>query len=185
MRSILLIGFALLASNTANAQITVLGKGVEHTCFERVVSGSIQTGARKKDIAVCDKALKASHVSHRDRIATYVNRGILLMHSGDYEKSLADLDKAAKMDPDLGNIYINRGATLIFLDRYDEAIADLSKAIELNTSDLHAAYYNRALAYESKDDLNSAYFDLKEALKLNPDFTLAEEQLSYYTIVQH
>ena len=63
----------------------------------------------------------------------YVNRGNVHHQTHDYEKALADYQKA----PDLGNValdivYYNRSLTLIRMKRWDDAREALETALEIN-----------------------------------------------------
>ena len=52
---------------------------------------------------------------------------------------------------------------------------------ELST-DLYAAYYNRAIANERLGDITSAYWDYRKALDLQPEFEVAARQLERFTV---
>jgi tetratricopeptide (TPR) repeat protein len=58
----------------------------------------------------------------------------------------------------------------------------LNKAIELDSHDLYAAYYNRAIAREHTGDIQGAYFDFKRADELNPESDLAKRQMERFQI---
>ena len=45
------------------------------------------------------------------------------------------------------------------------------------------AHYNRGLTHEKLGDLQRAYEDFREALRLKPDFTMAASQLERFTVV--
>src|ERR1041385_4021786 len=53
----------------------------------------------------------------------------------------------------------------------DVAIAACSKIIQVSkarTNDLASTYYNRAIAYRQKNDLDNALSDYSDAIKINP-----------------
>src|SRR5262245_46619790 len=53
----------------------------------------------------------------------------------------------------------------------DAAIAACSKIIQVSkakTNDLASTYYNRAIAYRQKNDLDNALSDYSDAIKINP-----------------
>ena len=54
---------------------------------------------------------------------------------------------------------------------FDRAIAAYTKAIELNPD--YGAYYNRGVAYKSKDDSERAVADFTKAIELNRNFAEA------------
>jgi tetratricopeptide (TPR) repeat protein len=179
MRTLAVLVTALVMTIPASAQMIVLGTGLSRSCYESALYG---TSVSKTDIENCSKALTEMTLNREKRLATYVNRGILLMRDGQYDRALTDFDVAIKMDDTLGATHLNRGAALIYKTEYDAALDALNRAIELETKDLHAAYYNRALAYERKGDLTAAYYDLKKSLDLKPDFTPAAEQIDRYIV---
>ncbi len=49
---------------------------------------------------------------------------------------------------------------------------------------LEIAYYNRGLANESLGNIEAAYHDFQDALKIAPDFAAATEQLSRFRLVR-
>ena len=65
---------------------------------------------------------------------------------------------------------------------YNAAMESLNKAIELDSHDLYAAYYNRAIAKEQTGDIQGAYFDFKRADELNPDSDLAKRQMERFQV---
>jgi tetratricopeptide (TPR) repeat protein len=117
-----------------------------------------------------------------NRAATYTNRGVLRMRSGDYDGALSDYGIAKNMKPELGAIWLNEGAAFIFLKDFDSALVSLDKAIELDSQELYAAYYNRAIARENTGDLAGAYADFQKTVELNPDFERAKWQLTRFTV---
>ena len=58
----------------------------------------------------------------------------------------------------------------------------LEKAIELNSEDLYAAYYNRAIARENTGDVQGAYYDFVKSKELNPEFDATDRQLARFTV---
>jgi tetratricopeptide (TPR) repeat protein len=83
--------------------------------------------------------------------------------------SIADYDKAIKLNPDFVEAYNNRGNCYFRKSQYDLAIVDFSKAIELKP-DYAVIYSNRGTAYYQKNQNDLAITDYGEAIKLNPDF---------------
>jgi tetratricopeptide (TPR) repeat protein len=175
----LLAGVMVCAAATAaSGAVTVLGNGIARSCYE-----AAKFGITPKDgVKVCTTALQNEPLNVRDRAATYTNRGILRLRLQQAEIALADFNKAVSLKPDLGQTYINRSAALVQLKRHQEAVDDASKALELSTDDAHAAYFNRAMAYESMGNLEAAYNDLQAALVAKPDFADAHRELQRYSV---
>ncbi len=179
MRTLVILSSILVLSAPASAQMIVLGQGLSRTCYEAAMQGD---HVSKTDIETCTKALTEQNASYETRLATRVNRGILLMRDGNHDHALKDFNTALQMDDTLGTTYLNKGAVLIHKANYSDAMDSLNKAIELNSNDLHAAYYNRALVYEKQGKLTEAYYDLKKALELKPDFQPAIDQIDRYIV---
>jgi len=145
-------GFSL----SAQAQVIVGGEGPQHLCYKKALYGNMGT---KTALKICDEGVKQI-TSHKNKTATHINRGILLMRKGDHP-----------------------GAVLIHMNDYDGALDALNVAVEtLDEKDLHEALFNRALAYDRKKQYREAYLDLKRALELRPDWTAAQQAISNYKV---
>ncbi len=179
IRAIAGISALVTLSGTANAQSLVLGDGLARQCYVDAVSGN---QGKQRAIARCKAALRNVGMSKLNRASTWVNLGILQMRSGAYEESLVSYDRSLGIAPDSPEALINRGAALIYLGRNNEALDNLNRSIELGTKKLPVALYNRALAYEKLEQFENAYYDLKRALELDPDFVAAQRVLSRYSV---
>ncbi|MGB0033961.1 MAG: tetratricopeptide repeat protein [Candidatus Acidiferrales bacterium] len=95
---------------------------------------------------------------------------------GRVEKAIAECKRAIEVDPDFGNPYNDIGAYLISLRRYDEAIPWLERAIEAPRYDpRHYPYFNLGRIYSAKGMINRARDCFKEALRIEPRYTLARQ----------
>lgn len=169
------IAFAL----PAQAQLIVLGNGQAATCYQDTISGDQGTFSA---IKTCSNALKET-LSAKDQAATYVNRGVLYMRKGDQVKAAANYEKALRIQPNLTEAHVNHAASMIRLQDFDGAIVALNIALEDETfSRRPEALYNRAIALDHKQDYRGAYFDLKEALALRPDWGPAVTLISRYSV---
>ncbi len=176
----LLLGAVLCAAALpASAQISVIGGGLARDCFEAAKFQSVSASEGEK---VCTRAIEQEAMKLSNRTATYTNRGVLRMRQGRLDASLGDFDVAKKMDPSIGSIYLNEGAALILKGDHAAALTALNKAVELNSAELHAAHYNRAIAKERTGDVEGAYFDFQKSLELYPEFDLAKKQLTRFTV---
>ncbi len=82
-----------------------------------------------------------------------------------YDEAIADLNKAAKLMPDLAYIYYNRANLLVMSDKLPEAFDDYTRAIELNPY-FAEAYYNRGLVQIYMKDTRKGYLDISKAGEL-------------------
>ena len=86
--------------------------------------------------------------------------------------------------PDLKEAKVNLGAAYYNLQRYPEALAALNEGVGSESEDARTVgFYNRGLTHEKLGNLQSAYEDFRQALKLNPDFKQAAAQMARFTVV--
>ncbi len=170
---------AALAAEAASAQVFVIGKGLGGECYQKTKNRYSNFRSAEE---VCTRALREQVMNRENRAATYVNRGVLRMREGNYDEALEDYSSALELQPEMGAAYLNQGAAHIFRQDFDLALASLNRAIDLDSPDLFAAHYNRAIAREHTGDVPGAYDDFLTALELKPDWTLAERQLSRFTV---
>ena len=168
-----------LAAETASAQVFVIGNGLGGECFQKTKNNYSNFRATEE---ICTRALREQAMTRNNRAATYVNRGVLRMREGLYDKALADYAEAVALQPDLGAAYLNEGAAHIYRRDFAAALAPLDRAIELESLDLFAAYYNRAIAKENTGDVAGAYADFTKSLELKPGWDLAERQLTRFSV---
>ncbi|MCD8173598.1 MAG: tetratricopeptide repeat protein [Alistipes sp.] len=96
-----------------------------------------------------------------------------------YDESIADLNKAAKLLPELPHIFYNRGILLARSGRMPEAFEDFSRAIEIYP-DFAEAYFNRGLVQIYMKDTRKGCLDLSKAGELG--ITEAYEILKQYMV---
>jgi len=169
---------AILAATPAGAFVVVVGNTLAHDCFMAAKAGvNVEQG-----LATCTSALEDGALTTHDRAATYNNRGVIKYNKGLYDSAMQDYETGIKLQPDMGDAYVDRGAALIRMNRYDDAIADINKGMTMGMSYPHIGYYNRAVAEQLKGQFKEAYFDYKKVLELEPNFTLASEQLKNFIV---
>lgn len=169
-----------LASGPALAAMTVIGGGAAEACYKAAKDGK----SDRQSIDICDLALDAEMLSPEDRGHTYVNRGVMKLHRGQFDDAHADFDAGIALDPQVGEGWVNRGALYLTERRYKEALADINKALTLGLREPAKAYFNRAVAYEGLDDEQSAYLDYQQALTLKPGWDLPQHELLRFTVTR-
>ena len=168
---------------TASAQgaVTVIGGGLAQACYEAAETGEI---ALQQAIDLCDRAITGETLRRRDKAATYTNRGILHMRNGNNTRALWDYQRSISMMPELKEAKVNLGAALYNLKRYGEALDALNEGVGTTSEGARViGYYNRGLTHEKLGDLQAAYEDFRTALTMKPDFKLASDQISRFTVV--
>ena len=176
---------ALFAAAPSFAQsVMETGKPLREVCFRAShAAQSLSERGLRNGVAACDAAL-AGNLAQYDRAATLVNRGILQTAAHNDEGAVADFNAALTRDANLAPAYMNRGLVMLRADRYDEARADFTRAIDLGTTDLHVAYFNRGEAQEGAGNLLAAYHDYRKAQELAPDFKPASQELARFQVTE-
>ncbi len=170
----------LLLTLRANAQaVRIYGSDTDaRVCFDSART-AVDFGATSQSaLASCSNALEGGNLKTKDRAATHVNRGILSMALGDYEKALQDFDAAMHLHPGYGAIYVNRGNVFFIHDAYDDAIAEYTQALGAEMSEYQVAYLNRGMAHETLGHWEAAEADYRRALALDPNWGLAISKLA-------
>lgn len=138
--------------------------------------------ALKTGLSYCDVALSDPTMNHRAALLS--NRGVIKARLGDNQVALEDYNAAIALDPQLGDAYVSRAGVLIAMKRFDEARADVASGMALGATNMHAAYFSRAVIAEESGDVKAAYRDYKQALAIKPDYAAASRELSRFKIVQ-
>jgi len=183
MRFLISLGaLALLVPASAAAQSTVvIGTSQARACYEAAMAGANRTGP---GLERCEAALEAGQMSRRDRAATEVNMGILLVHAGRSGEAMEAYDRAIGILPGLGEAWLNRGIARLGQRDYAAAEADFTRALELGVREAHKAYYNRAMTYDARERYPEAYADFQMALELSPGWPLPLRELERYEVVR-
>jgi tetratricopeptide (TPR) repeat protein len=98
----------------------------------------------------------------------YINRGMAYLSKQDYDRALADLSQAIKIEPNRAVAYFNRAGIFYAKENYDLAIADCNQVIKLQPN-FALAYVKRGATYFAKKDYELAISDLNQAIKIQPD----------------
>ena len=179
MRNLALI-IALFATWAAHAQrpdpAITFGSNDAELCYSAAEMAKIADSSRDH----CDAALRDRTLTKKDRVATLINRGILLNHQRDYTAALADFEAALELDPSASAAYVNRGNTYFYSRQFDLAIEDYSTSLQMNTRNPHLAHFNRGLVNEIKREGKLAFADFLRANELQPDWEPALTRVQEY-----
>jgi tetratricopeptide (TPR) repeat protein len=174
----LILSSALLLSIPASAAVLVLGSDSARLCYE---SARASSGVR--NLPLCDEALSQEALSPHDRVATFVNRGIIRMKSGNIDAAIKDFDTAIALDANQPEAYLNKGAAILRgTNGWGDAVPLFSTAIEKRTIRPEVAYLGRGMANESSGNIKAAYLDYKQAAALAPHWKEPLDELSRFKV---
>ncbi len=178
------LAFAMAAAGMIGSQATAsnisinVSKSGARACYESAESRARSPGA----IAQCTAALGDDRMTTDDRVATLVNRGIVLMLANRSDDAIRDFDAALALDATMPEAYLNKGVTKFRIGNSADAHALASRALELRTKKPALAYYVRGLANEERGNVRAAYADLRRAQELDPRWDEPTMQLARYSI---
>jgi tetratricopeptide (TPR) repeat protein len=86
---------------------------------------------------------------------------------GEYEKAIAELEKAVELGSDNAEAYSNLALSYFQNGDYEDAIAAWSEVIDLQPDDA-AAYYERATSYFNLKEYGRAIDDLTHVIQIDP-----------------
>jgi tetratricopeptide (TPR) repeat protein len=115
---------------------------------------------------------RGSRETTRDQITAYINRGGAYRAKGDFDRALADLDKALRLDPKSALALLERASNYHAKGEFDRAIADYDGAIAAQPKSA-AAFSGRGETYRAKNDLDRAIADYDKALQLDDNLVTA------------
>jgi tetratricopeptide (TPR) repeat protein len=106
----------------------------------------------------------------------HLNNGKAAYAQKDYDRAVAELDRALSINRNIAEAYFYRGAAYSVKGDYDRAIADYTAALRINPTYANA-YNNRGNAYKNKEDYDRAIADYNAALRINPNDATAKDGL--------
>ena len=180
VRSLLILGSSLLAASAAHAQsVTIIGANSEAlTCYRAADSDVPRADA----LEPCATALEADLTNH-DRMATFINRGVIRFRLEDTTGALADFDSALAIDPDQPDALINKGITMLAGGaEIGPSLALIEEGLNHGPQRPWVGYYGRGVAHELAGRDSEAYHDYRRAQELRPGWEPAEQALSRFSI---
>jgi tetratricopeptide (TPR) repeat protein len=135
----------------------------------------------KLGLGWCDTALSDPLTNHR--AALLMDRGVVKARLANNAGALEDYDAAIALNAHLGDAYVSRAGVLIAMKRYDDARSDIAQGMALGATNMHAAFFGRAVIEEETGDVRAAYRDYKQALAIKPDYWAAQRELARFKLV--
>ncbi len=99
--------------------------------------------------------------------SAYNNRGVAYKNKGEYDRAIADYDKAISLNPKYASAYNNRAWAYFKWGKAAKGLPDANKAIELDPKNA-PAYDTRGHIFEALDRKDEAIADFRKALELDP-----------------
>jgi adenylate cyclase len=128
----------------------------------------------KRAIELCQKA-----ISLDDSLAiAHVILGYMLMMTRDYDKAIAQGEKAMTLEPNSADILHWHAAILLFSARVDESIPLFRQAFRLNPMPPNAYYRHFASALRASGQYDEAIALLKKAIASEPNDLIASYALT-------
>ncbi len=141
-----------------------------HACQSGLFSHAIPSNTVKVLLmqSESNESLKQWHKRKPIRSYAYYVKGEMNYDKEHYDKAIANLDEAIRLDPESIYAYFKRGKAKSNLGDYKGAISDYDKAIELNPENV-INYINRGLSSDHLGDHKDAISDYDKAIELNPE----------------
>ena len=97
---------------------------------------------------------------------------------GKLDDAIEECKKAIQIDPEFGNPYNDIGSYLIERAQYDEALPWLERALQTRRYEsYHFPHYNLGRVYMAKGMYGKARGHFETALRMCPDYALAQQAL--------
>jgi len=106
--------------------------------------------------------------------------GRLDYEAHEYNRAIAHFRYTIELAPAMSRAYDNLGLCYYYQNQNQLAVENYKKAIELDRNSEHPSawpYLNLAIVFQLQNDLAGAELNLREAIRLNPDFQQALFQL--------
>ena len=174
-------GISLAAAGAANAHsVTVIGNNADAIACYRAADSE----ARRPDaIETCSAALRSTDLDNRDRMATFVNRGIVYFRLEQFPQALADFDAAMAIEPRQADAMVNRGITMLAAgEDIDRSLAYIDEGLRRGPQRPWVAYYGRGVGNELAGRDAAAYRDYQRAQQLQPRWALPRQALARFTV---
>jgi tetratricopeptide (TPR) repeat protein len=172
-------GLALIDLGKVDEAIADFTKSLEINPLElaALLGRALAYKAKKEELKAIrdyDTAIGIFKNNRNTRALVYLlaNRGSSWREKGEYDKAVADLNEALRIDPKNTFARNELGRVRLGQKKYDKAIAEFTKAIQADAT-LKVGYLNRGYAHHKKGELDKALPDLSEAVRLDPRYAYA------------
>jgi len=111
-------------------------------------------------IRACTAVIRSGRQNPEELARAFFNRGRAFSDKGQYDRAIADLDQAIRLDPAYPDAFNNRGVAYSGKGQFERAAADFDQAIRLDPN-YAIAIFNRGLAAQNlgHPDEAAQYFE--------------------------
>jgi tetratricopeptide (TPR) repeat protein len=120
----------------------------------------------------CTRAINSGKYRGKDLAWAYTNRGSVYDYQKDFDRAIADLTEAIRLDPNAVVGYQDRAASYRNRGQYTLALDDLNKALRLAPNDARTLM-SRGVIYFKLNAVARALVDFDASLKIDPKFAPA------------
>jgi tetratricopeptide (TPR) repeat protein len=170
--------FAIAIPGSARGAVLTLGGPLSYLCYQSALAAD----GRSSALEGCTRALDEEALATKERAATYVNRGIVLMSGGRLSQADADFDAALKLDQGLPDGWLNKGFLRLRTGNGRDALPFIQRGIDAGPANRALAIFARGVAHEQMGEFSEAYADLKNAQRLAPGWSMPTEYLATYRV---
>jgi adenylate cyclase len=128
----------------------------------------------KRAIELCEKAISLDN----SLAIAHVNLGYILMMTRDYDKAIAQGEKAMALEPSSADILHWHAAILFYSARVDESIPLFRQALRLNPMPPNVYYRHFGVALRDSGQYDEAIALLKKAIEREPNDLVARYGLT-------
>ena len=155
-----------LSGETAPEIITAMTE-CESGAFKNILTGA--------SLGACDILVRRSDLGDELKSRALTNRGIIHLKRGETNEARADFGRAIAMDDSLAQAWLGLAAAQIKSGSPRLALDTLDNAQDAGAQDSHILF-NRALAFETLQDYQSAYSFYMAAADAEPDNAVFQAQ---------
>jgi tetratricopeptide (TPR) repeat protein len=171
------IAFVIIPSAAAASVLTV-GGGLAEACYEAAEDQDMTA----KSLDICDEALAGEALVDSDRVATFVNRGIIRLRRGNLSEADADFDNALALNSREPEAWLNKAILQARYRDSRDALPFIAKALENGTKHPEIAYFVRGMANEDSGNIAAAYHDFQRARSLAPKWREPATELARFQV---
>jgi tetratricopeptide (TPR) repeat protein len=118
--------------------------------------------------------LSNNHISN-----VYYHRAVINLYVNDFDKAVADVDKAIeKSEDNIPRYFYLRGLIFACCGNFSQAVQDLSVAINLDEN-FAKAFLERAKCLQMEGNPNEAFLDLQKYITLRPEDPLIHKYAGF------